>query len=127
MNQTSFDATPPTITIRGESVQLRPYGRGVNRILAQLSNLEDVGEKASAFVIAFAAIYSLSPKEALATVEDEAAFNQAVGEADMEVSAEDLAKVDEYLTGIFTRREAATVTVSDSPGETDGGEISPKT
>jgi hypothetical protein len=127
MNQTSFDATPPTITIRGESVKLRPYGRGVNRILAQLSNLEDVGEKASAFVIAFAAIYSLPPKEALATVEDEAAFNQAVGEADMEISAEDLAKVDEYLTGIFTRREAATVTVSDSPGETDGGETRPKT
>ena len=126
MNQTSFDATPPTITLRGETIKLRPYGRGVNRILAQLSNLEDAGEKASAFVVAYAAIYSLPPNEALAVVEDEAAFNQVVGETDMELTAEDLAKVDEYLTGIFTRREAATVTVSDSPGEMDGGETRPK-
>lgn len=116
---TAFEAVPPTIKIRGESVKLRPYGRGVNRILAQLANLNDPGEKASAFVIAFAAIYSLPPKYALDAVMDEKLFNQVVGEADMELTAEDVGKVDEYLTGIFTRRKAAAVTLPDEPGKPD--------
>lgn len=122
---TSFEATPPTITIRGELVKLRPYGRGVNRILAQLSNLDDPGEKAGAFVIAYAAIYSLPPKDALDAVLDEALFNQIVGEADMELTAADVAKVDEYLTGIFTRTEAAAVTVPSEPGKTETEETRP--
>jgi hypothetical protein len=119
MTTNAFEATPPTITIRGEAVTLRPYGRGVNRILAQLSNLDDPGEKASAFVIAFAAIYSLPPKDALDAVTDEKLFNQVVGEADMELTAEDVGKVDEYLTGIFKRREAASITVPSEPGKTE--------
>ena len=114
---TSFQAEPPTITIRGQSIQLRPFGRGAGRILAQLSNVEDDNEKGGAFVVAFAAIYSLPPSEAFATVEDEARFNLAVGEADMELSAEDLTAVAEYIAGINQRTEAAAVTVDSTPGK----------
>ena len=102
---TSFQAEPPTITIRGKQTKLRPFGRGVGRILAQLSNVEDESEKGGAFVVAFAA------------VEDEAQFNLAVGEADMELSAEDLTAVAEYIAGINQRTEEASVTVDSSPGK----------
>jgi len=114
---TSFQAEPPTITIRGKQTKLRPFGRGVGRILAQLSNVEDENEKAGAFVVAFAAIYSLPPDEAFATVNDEARFNLAVGESDMELSADDLTAVAEYIGAINQRTEAAQVTVDDSPGK----------
>jgi len=114
---TSFQAEPPTITIRGEKRKLRPFGRGAARILAQLSNVEDENEKGGAFVVAFAALYSLTPAEAFAIVENEERFNLAVGEADMELSAEDLQAVAEYIGGINARTEAASVTVDDSPGK----------
>ena len=114
---TSFQAEPPTITIRGEKTKLRPFGRGASRILAQLSNVTDENEKGGAFVVAFAAIYSLPPAEAFAVVDDEARFNLAVGEADMELSAEDLQSVAEYIAGINQRTEAAQVTVDSSPGK----------
>lgn len=114
---TSFQAEPPTITIRGKQTKIRPFGRGVQRILAQLSNVEDENEKAGAFVVAYAAIYSLPPDEALVVVSDEASFNREVGEADMELSAEDLQAVAEYIGGINARTEAASVTVDDSPGK----------
>lgn len=114
---TSFQAEPPTITIRGKQTKLRPFGRGVGRILAQLSNVEDENEKGGAFVVAFAAIYSLPPGEAYVVVSDEALFNLAVGTADMELSAEDLTAVAEYIAGINQRTEAASVTVDSSPGK----------
>jgi len=114
---TSFQAEPPTITIRGKQTKLRPFGRGAARILAQLSNITDENEKSGAFVVAYAAIYSLPPDKAFSTVEDEAAFNLAVGEADMELSAEDLQAVAEYIAGINQRTEAASVTVDSSPGK----------
>lgn len=114
---TSFQAEPPTITIRGTKTKLRPFGRGVGRILAQLSNVEDENEKAGAFVVAFAAIYSLPPDKAYSTVENEVAFNLAVGEADMELSVEDLTAVAEYIGEVNSRTEAAQVTVDDSPGK----------
>ena len=114
---TSFQAEPPTITIRGKETKLRPLGRGAARILAQLSNVEDENEKGGAFVVAFAAIYSLPPGEAYVVVSDEALFNLAVGTADMELSAADLQAVAEYIAGINQRTEAASVTVDDSPGK----------
>lgn len=114
---TSFQAEPPTITIRGKQTKLRPFGRGVGRILAQLSNVEDENEKAGAFVVAFAAIYSLPPSEAYDAVNDEARFNREVGIADMELSAEDLTATAEYIGAINQRTEAAQVTVDDTPGK----------
>jgi len=114
---TSFQAEPPTITIRGNKTKLRPFGRGVGRILAQLSNVEDENEKAGAFVVAFAAIYSLPPADAFDAVNDEARFNREVGIADMELSAEDLTAVAEYIGAVNQRTEAAQVTVDDSPGK----------
>jgi hypothetical protein len=114
---TSFQAEPPTITIRGEKTKLRPFGRGVANILAQLANIEDENEKGGAFVVAFAAIYSLPPTDAFNVVNDEARFNREVGIADMELSSEDLNAVAEYIAGINQRTEAASVTVDDSPGK----------
>ena len=114
---TSFQAEPPTITIRGQSIQLRPFGRGANRIFSQLSNVESEAEKASAFVVAFAAIYSMPPACALRAVTDEAEFNRVIGEADMELSSADLLAVDQYLAGIFQRTEAAAVSVDSTPGK----------
>jgi hypothetical protein len=114
---TSFQTEPPTITIRGNKTKLRPFGRGVGRILAQLSNVEDENEKAGAFVVAFAAIYSLPPADAFDAVNDEARFNREVGTADMELSAEDLTAVAEYIGAVNQRTEAAQVTVDDSPGK----------
>ena len=67
--------------------------------------------------MAFAAIYSLPPGEAYVVVSDEALFNLAVGTADMELSAEDLTAVAEYIAGINQRTEAASVTVDSSPGK----------
>jgi len=124
MNKTSaFEAEPPTITMRGKPVKLRPFGRGANRILAQLANVTDEKAKASAFVVAYAAIYSLPPGEAFAAVTNEDKFNQLVGEADEELSNADLAAVDEYLSGVFTRTEDAGVTVDSSPGKSQTVEI----
>jgi hypothetical protein len=117
---TTFDAEPPTITIRGEKRKLRPFGRGVNRILANLSDIEDEAEKASAFVVAFAAVNSLDPPAALDAVSDKDRFERAVGEADMELSSEDLSLVDQYLAGVFERANAAAVTVDKSPGKAQG-------
>jgi hypothetical protein len=114
---TSFQADPPTITIRGEKTKLRPFGRGAASILAQLSNIEDENEKGGAFVVAFAAIYSLPPTDAFDVVNDEARFNREVGIANMELSAEDLQSVAEYIAGINQRTEAASVTVDSSPGK----------
>jgi hypothetical protein len=114
---TSFQAEPPTITIRGKQTKLRPFGRGAGRILAQLSNVEDANEKGGAFVVAFAAIYSLPPAEAFDAVNDESRFNREVGIADMELSSEDLNAVAEYIAGINQRTEASSVTVDDSPGK----------
>jgi hypothetical protein len=114
---TSFQAEPPTITIRGEKTKLRPFGRGVGRILSQLSNVEDENERAGALVVAFAAIYSLPPDKAFAVVEDEPEFNRVVGEADMELSSEDLNAVAAYIAGINQRTEAAAVSVDSSPGK----------
>jgi len=114
---TSFQAEPPTITIRGNKTKLRPFGRGVGRILAQLSNVEDENEKAGAFVVAFAAIYSLPPADAFDAVNDEARFNREVGIADMELSSDDLTAVAEYIGAVNQRTEAAQVTVDDSPGK----------
>ena len=85
--------------------------------MAQLSNVEDVNEKGGAFVVAFAAIYSLPPAEAFDAVNDESRFNREVGIADMELSSEDLNAVAEYIAGINQRTEAASVTVDDSPGK----------
>ncbi len=114
---TSFTAEPPTITIRGEKTKLRPFGRGAASILAQLANIEDENEKGGAFVVAFAAIYSLPPAEAFDVVSDEERFNREVGVANMELSADDLQAVAEYIAGINQRAEAASVTVDDSPGK----------
>jgi hypothetical protein len=115
---TSFQAEPPTITIRGETTQVRPYGeRGASRILAQLGNLTTPEELGPAFLVAFAAIYTLPPDKALTVVKDEAEFNRHLEEADMELCSKDLAALDEYLAGIMNRRAAAQVTVDDSPGK----------
>lgn len=114
---TSFQAEPPTITIRGKQTKLRPFGRGAGRILAQLSNVEDENEKAGAFVVAYAAIYSLPPDEAFAVVDDESRFNLAVGAADMELSADDLNAVAGYIAGVNQRTEAAAVSVDNTPGK----------
>ena len=115
---TSVQAEPPTITIRGQKTQVRPYGeRGAGRILAQLGNLTTAEELGSAFLVAFAAIYTLPPDEALAVVKDEAEFNRQVELADMELCSEDLTALDSYLGGIMQRRAAAQVTVDDSPGK----------
>ena len=113
----AFTAEPPTITIRGQKTKLRPFGRGVGRILAQLSNVDDENEKGGAFVVAFAAIYSLPPADAFDAVNDEARFNRELGIADMELSTDDLTAVAEYIAGVNQRTEAAQVTVDDSPGK----------
>ena len=114
---TSFQTEPPTITIRGKQTKLRPFGRGVGRILSQIANVEDENEKAGAFVVAFAAIYSMSPGDAFDAVNDEARFNREVGIADMELSSDDLTAVAEYIGAVNQRTEAAQVTVDDSPGK----------
>lgn len=121
----SFNAEPPTITLRGQPVKLRPFGRGANRILSQLANVTDEHAKASAFVVAYAAIYSLSPGDAFAAVTNEDRFNRLVGEADEELSNADLSAVDEYLSGVFTRAEDAAVVVDTSPGKPLTGETPP--
>jgi hypothetical protein len=114
---TSFQAEPPTITIRGEKTKLRPFNRGTASIFAQLSNIEDGNEKGGALVVAFAAIHSLPPAQAFDVVNDEARFNREVGIANHELSVEDLTAVAEYIAGINQRTEAASVTVDDSPGK----------
>lgn len=114
---TSFQAEPPTITIRGEKTKLRPFGRGAASILAQLSNIEDENEKGGAFVVAFAALNSLPPADAFAVLSDEVKFNREVGIANQELTIEDLNAVAEYIVGINQRTEAASVTVDDSPGK----------
>lgn len=123
----AFEITPPTITLKGKKVTLRPIGRGINRIINQINNIDDETQKASALLIAYAAIYSLPPAEALQVVSDEKAFNQAVGEADMEISAEDLALVDEYVSGVFSRANAAKVEVDTTPGKPMTEETNPAT
>ena len=113
----AFNIDPPTITIRGKQTTLRPFGRGAARILAQLSNIEDENDKAGAFVVAYAAIYSLPPNEAYEAVNNEERFNREVGIADMELSSADLQAVAEYIAGVNQRTSEATVSVDSSPGK----------
>jgi hypothetical protein len=122
----AFEIEPPEITIRGKKTKLRPVGRGANRIWSQLANVKDEQAKASAYVVAYAAIYSLPPGEAFAAVTNEERFNELVGAADEELSNADLAAVDEYLTGVFTRAQEATVIVDTSPGKQTTGETPPQ-
>lgn len=114
---TSFQAEPPTITIRGEKTKLRRFNKGVAEIWRHIGSIEDENEKGGALVVAFAAIYSLSPEDAFYVVSDESRFNREVGIANMELSVEDLNAVAEYIAGINHRTEAASVTVDDSPGK----------
>jgi len=120
----SFSVESPTVTIGGQSVKLRPVNQGFTRVIDAVSKLvgkEDVGEMGRATVIAYAAVYSLPPSEGARLLVDPKELELAIAEADLDLSNEDVAKVDEYLSGVFERARAASVEVQKPvPGKPSG-------
>jgi len=125
--QDAFTITPPSVSFGGDpAIQLRPVNPGYRHAISLVEKLTDKklkGEERSrsigrACVLAYAAIYSLSPADAARTILDEDAFKLAVMEADQALSEEDVTKCDEYLAGVFSRTAASTVEVErPAPGK----------
>ena len=118
---TSFQAEPPTITIRGKETKLRPYTLAfetkVLPVLRGLMDGQDDGAIGSAAILAFAVFQSLPPLESSALLRDAAATESAIQEAEWELSVEDFLSVNEYTKGVLERHKEAQVTVDDSPGK----------
>ena len=118
---TSFQAEPPTITIRGESVKLRPYVIAFeSRVCPALREmLEDKSDAAfgTAAILAFGVFHSLPPSEAARLVSDRAAMEKEIQAAEWEMSAEDFRAINDYTKGVINRSEAAAVSVDSSPGK----------
>lgn len=118
--QDAFTAEPPKITIRGALTQLRPVNQGFRRVLEVVEGLvgDDPQKVARTALIAYAAVYSLPPGEAARLIVAPDKLELAVAEADMELSNEDVAAVDAYVSGVFKRMEDAAVEVQkNEPGK----------
>ena len=123
----SFQADPPVITLRGETVQLRPYVIAFEtRVFPVLREiLPDQSDAAfgTAAILAFAVFQSLPPAEAAKLVKDKAATEAAIQAAEWELSADDFGAINDYTRGVMDRHREAQVTVDDSPGKPTTEEI----
>lgn len=128
MKQDAFTATPPTITIRGERVTLRPWNHGFVRMVNAVSALaENEEQKGAAIIIGFAVVNSLTPAGAAALLADPSKLEMEINIADQELSLEDIAAISNYLEEASTRQQEATVTVDGRAGKEQAGETRPAT
>lgn len=115
---TAFTATPPTITIRGESVKLRAFNHGWQHLVTAVAALVDEPKMlASALIVGFAVVYSLPPSDAYTLIKDSAKLEEAIQQADIELTPEDLDAVDQYIAGIMARSQEAAVTTDGRGGK----------
>jgi hypothetical protein len=122
----SFLEEPPTITIRGESVRLRPYAVAFEtRVFPVLREIiGDQGDAAfgTAAILAYAVFQSLPIDKAAAMAKDKAAMESAIQAAEWELSGDDFQAINSYVGGIMERHREAQVTVDSSPGKQPTGE-----
>lgn len=125
---TTFTAEPPTITIRGERVKLRAFNSGWQHLVTAIAaRVEKPEMLASALIIGFAVVYSLPPAEAYALLKDGEKLDDATMKADIELTPEDVALVDEYIAGIMRRSQEAAVTVDGRAGKSRATATRPPT
>jgi hypothetical protein len=111
---TAFEATPPTINIGAKMVQLRPLAPlSWKRIQKAAELTDEFGD--TALALGYIVTHSVEPRIAAEITSKDDDYKLQLEAAAMEIDLEDLQRVADYLSGVFSRSESARVDVPEKP------------
>jgi hypothetical protein len=114
MKSETWEVEPPTITMDGQTIKLRPFAPLAWKRIQKARELTDEYDD-TALALGYVVTSSLSPMKAAEITGDDAIYKQALDAAALTINMRDLQAVAEYLTGVFKRAEDAAVTVPEKP------------
>jgi hypothetical protein len=105
---TTFETEPPTITVDGTKVKLRPLAPLAWRRIQRAQELTDeFGD--TAIALGYVITHSGTPAESARASSNDETYRAALNALALGITLEDLQAVADYLSGVLKRAEEAAV------------------